>query len=833
VSIDQRNGLPALSKGGATAISSDFVFWAKDWSWAGLSAVFKVVGPYEYAITGNNQPLNFGLNGRVQKQSNQRLSWEFDLDATRTTPDVIGGGMDFKLDLANFGAELGEPELLPDNRGWTWGRAGRDRLEMRFDPPLSSVYFERGQRSDVRAFFYAGAVPQGHHHYVATLSLYGDMAIAPTTAERFGLGDNRTWATDILDSRKAPVDLSFLNAPEKPAGKHGFLRADGGKLIFQDGTGVRFWGTNLTAYALFATTRENVRLQAHRLSELGFNLVRFHHHDSSWVVPNIFGDKAATDTKNLSPAMLEKLDWWIKCLKDEGIYVWLDLEVGREFKPADGIDGFVELSKGGPVAGLRGYNYINASVQRAMQRFNENYLDHRNVFTGLSYKDDPAIAVLLLTNENDVTSHFGNFLLPDKNVPQHTALYMAQANAFAAKFGLAKDKTWRSWEPGPSKLFLNDLEHRFDVDMIDQLQKIGVKAPVVTTSSWGNEPLSSLPALLSGDLVDVHAYGGIGELEKNPSIAPTLVDWMAAAHVIGRPLAVTEWNVSPFPTPDRHSTPLYVAGAASLQGWDALMQFAYSQQPLAGRGAPSNWDAFNDPALVATLPAAALLYRRADVQEAKTTYVFAPTPDQLFSQSISPENSVALRTAAEQGKLLIAMPKTRELPWLEQSTIPTNARVITDSNHPLIDGNPTHLTSDTGEVDRNWELGVYTINTPRSQLATGWIGGKQITLSDVDVAVATPNASVAVQSLDDHSIGESHSIMISLGARSDPKWGNQMPFHSEPVEGQISIRAPKGLKLYRHEKNLELPQEMSTKFANGRYQIPLDKDLQSYWLFLK
>jgi hypothetical protein len=91
-----------------------------------------------------------------------------------------------------------------------------------------------------------------------------------------------------------------------------------------------------------------------------------------------------------------------------------------------------------------------------MQAFNEEYVGHRNRFNGLAYKDDPAIVTLLLTNENDVTHHFGNALLPDKNVPQHNALYMAQAHAFAAKFGLAGDKIWRSRERGPSKLFLND-----------------------------------------------------------------------------------------------------------------------------------------------------------------------------------------------------------------------------------------------------------------------------------------------------------------------------------------------------------------------------------------
>ncbi|MFX4967362.1 hypothetical protein ABTB98_19805, partial [Acinetobacter baumannii] len=82
------------------------------------------------------------------------------------------------------------------------------------------------------------------------------------------------------------------------------------------------------------------------------------------------------------------------------------------------------------------------------------------------------------------------------------------------------------------------------------------------------------------------------ELEKNPVYGANLVHWIAAAQVIGKPLSVTEWNVSPFPTPDRHSTPLYVAASADLQGWDALMQFAYTGLPLNDRGVPSNWHAF-------------------------------------------------------------------------------------------------------------------------------------------------------------------------------------------------------------------------------------------------
>jgi hypothetical protein len=643
-----------------------------------------------------------------------------------------------------------------------------------------------------------------------------------------------SWPTEILNWGKtpwnsAPVDLSFLNLPEKPAGKRGFLSAVKDRLVFEDGTTARFWGTNLTGLSLFGmNSQEDIRLQARRLSQLGFNLVRFHHHDSFFVNPNIFGEGGRPDSKILSEAMLRRLDWWIKSLKDEGIYVWLDLEVLRQLKPSDAIESFDELSKD-----LKGFNYVNVSIQQAMQRFNEEYLNHFNTFTGLRYKDDPAIAFMMLTNENDVTHHFANRLLPNQKHPRHNGHYMAKAHVFAEKHGLPKNEVWRSWIPGPSKLFLNDLEHRFDVDMIEHLRAIGVKVPIVTTSLWGEDPLNSLPALTTGDLIDVHSYGGTAELERNPLHSANMMHWIAAAHLVDRPLSVTEWNVTPFPVSDRHTIPLYIASSASLQGWDAMMQFAYSSRPVVDRGRPSNWHAFNDPALMATLPAAALLYRRHDVQEANTLYVFAPTEAQLFNRDISPENAVALRTAAEKGKLLIAMPRTKELPWLEQSRIPVGANVITDSEHAIIDSSAKESVSENGQLRRNWEQGIYTINTPRSEAAMGRIGGKSISLADVDIAISTPSATVAIQSIDGKSIGESGAILISLGARSVPKAATETPFYSEPVIGRLTIRARKGLKLYP-QRGTEMDETaIDAPYEDGRYQVTLDRTLGTYWLLLK
>lgn len=832
-SVDEKSGLPLLAKDGAAAMSPAYVYWGANWAWADMQTSFKVVEPFHYALAGKNKGLDFDLAAEIRKEGEHKLTWNFRLDARSAKPGVIGGGMVFKFDLANLAVEMGEPVILPDNRGWAWGREGGRRIEMRFEPALADVYFERGNKGELRAFFYKGSINPGVQGTTATLTLSGDIAIGPTLGERFGLANPTDWPQDNLDWKTSPVDLAFLNDADKPAGKRGFVKTAGDKLLFADGRPARFWGTNLSAYTLYGTPKEVVCQQAKRLAALGFNLVRLHHHDSPWVSPNIFGDaKIAKDTQRISAEMQDKINWWIKCLKDEGIYVWLDMHVQRAFKVGDGIYGFDEMSKGKDQADLKGYNYVNITIQQAMRRFAEAYLTHVNPYTGLAPKDDPAIAAMLITNENDITHHFGNALLPDKKVPDQSKLYMSEANVFADRYGLPRDKTWRAWEHGPSKLFLNDLEHRFDVEMIGHLRKLGVKVPIATTSTWGHNPLSSLPALTSGDVIDVHSYGGIGQLEKSPMLTDGLIHWIAAGHVVGKPLTVTEWNAEPFPTPDRHTLPLYVAGVAAHQGWDALMQYAYAQERLStGWSTASNWHAYNDPGLLATLPAAALLYRRGDVKEATTTYVFDPGMA-LYSQPISAGSSPALRTAIEKGKLLIAMPQTKELPWLQRSAVPASATVLRDPAQSLLPPGASEATTDTGELKRNWAKGIYTINAPRSQAAMGWIGGETIALADVEIKARTRNATVAVQSLDGAPIAQSKSLLISLGARAIPKEGNKTPFYVEPVEGDVAIRAPRGMKLYK-QGVMQQMKEIPASYKDGHYAIKLDDSLRTNWLFLR
>ena len=389
------------------------------------------------------------------------------------------------------------------------------------------------------------------------------------------------WFRDALRWDESPVDLSFLNAGDRPAGRHGFIKVAGDKLVFEDGTPARFWGTNLAGPVLFSTPHENVPRQARRIAQLGYNLVRIHQQDANWVRPNIFGNDAK-DTRHLDPRSLAALDYWIKCLEDEGIYIWLDMHYLREIKPADGVTvGRDEISRAKGI--MWGFNYVNPQLISLMQEFQHQYLSHVNMHTRVAYKDDPAIVGVLITNENDLSFHFGLQFLTDKKNPVHQRLFEREMGAFAETTGLAPNQIWRSWEPGPSKYWLCELEHRFNRTMIDQLRSDGVKVPIATTNLWGQNTLFSLPPLTDGDVIDVHTYGTAEALSTDPHRSANFLTWAASARVHGKPLVMSEWNV-PFPEVDRFTAPLYVASIAALQGWNAPLIYNYSQVALQAPG---------------------------------------------------------------------------------------------------------------------------------------------------------------------------------------------------------------------------------------------------------
>src|SRR5450755_1827766 len=98
-------------------------------------------------------------------------------------------------------------------------------------------------------------------------------ATAPKASlgERYGAEVSADWAPDTLPWDRWPIDVGFLNDGDRPAGRHGRVAARGDRLVFEDGTVARFWGTNVVAHALFHGERAQIARQAKRLAALGYN----------------------------------------------------------------------------------------------------------------------------------------------------------------------------------------------------------------------------------------------------------------------------------------------------------------------------------------------------------------------------------------------------------------------------------------------------------------------------------------------------------------------------------------------------------------------------------
>jgi hypothetical protein len=827
VAVTDSAGLSITHKGDHV-VTAKYLFWGSNWQWMASRWEVGTRSAAGLSFRGEVPRLKVRATGFITQPAANVLQYRYQVEAGEAFRDIMGGGLQFDLKLGSpTFSKCRDPILLKDNSGWEWPLADGQAVRVVFNPSVAKVFFERNQKSVVRALFLGSQIDPGTFTFSMTVTLPEGGRVAQAATERYGPVDTTHWYRGALRLDGAPVDLSTLN--DRPAGTHGFVQTQGGRLVFADGTPARFWGTNVAAYALFADKRQ-VKLHAHRLAQLGYNLVRLHHHDTtSWVRPTVL-DRAAGTSQQFDPMGLDGVDWWVKCLKDEGIYVWLDLHVGRQFKPGDSIEGIGEIEK--RQGDAKGFNYFNSRIQELMEQFNAAYLSRVNRYTGVAYKDEPAVMGMLLTNENDVTHHFGNLMLADKGNPIHRAHFLEQVRAFAQASGLPAGQVERTWEPGSAKLFLNDGEHRFNQRLLRSLRQLGVRVPVATTNYWGNEALFSLPALTDGDVIDVHSYGEGEALSTNPRYEANFLSRIGAAAVYGKPLTITEWSV-PFPSTDRFTAPLYLASIAALQGWDAPMIYNYAQVPLGGANRADPWSTYSDPTLAALMPAAALLYRAGHVRPARTTYCLQLDQHQLFDTRLDADTSAALRTLMEQSRVTIGLPAVPALPWLRPTSPGAGVRVVTNPDQDFVPAGQNSIESDTGELRRNWAEGIQTINTPKSQAASGWLGGREIRLRDTTLHVETPKATVVLTALDDKDLRESRSILITAVARAVAGPDGRLPFYSEPVTGTLTLQsAVSGLTLtpLSGDGRRLASSELAAKAGKYTVKLPIEGGTHWFWL---
>jgi hypothetical protein len=157
---------------------------------------------------------------------------------------------------------------------------------------------------------------------------------------------------------------------------------------------IRFFGTNLVADGAFPT-RSKAYFIAGRLRKLGFNLIRLHHLDNPWSIQSIF--EWGQDTRHLNTATLDRLENLISELKKNGVFIDVNLHVGRSFNILDGVPDADSIADYG-----KGVTQFDPQLIALQKEYARELLTHINPYTGLPLYNDPVMAMVEITNENSL-----------------------------------------------------------------------------------------------------------------------------------------------------------------------------------------------------------------------------------------------------------------------------------------------------------------------------------------------------------------------------------------------------------------------------------------------
>jgi hypothetical protein len=195
---------------------------------------------------------------------------------------------------------------------------------------------------------------------------------------------------------------------------------------------------------------------------------------------------------------------------------------------------------------------------------------------------------------------------------------------------------------------------------------------------------------------------------------------VAQYRFLDKPYIVTEFNEASPLTFGSETMPL-LAAYASLQDWDGFFCYAFNAGPW-DTGYVSDYFNFNqNPSRMATMPAAAAMFLRGDVQTPKTVSAARITHDQDVTNSawavITSNFGVPGMTMLQRPIGLSYTPVANNVPANEL-----------DLSKPIV--------SDTGEL--TWVAdsahGLVTVNTAKSKAVIGDISHAPYTLGNVVIA---------------------------------------------------------------------------------------------------
>ncbi len=225
---------------------------------------------------------------------------------------------------------------------------------------------------------------------------------------------------------------------DRPAGVHGFVRVADAHLVTDKGP-TRLWATNLCFKACFPDREQAERL-ASRLARFGINCVRMHHMDAK----DIWGKNPNKLT--IDPKQLDKLDYLIYQLKLHGIYTNINLHVSRWLDEAEGFPG--QSKRPHYDKGLGNFEPRMIELQKIYAR---DLLTHINPYTNTSYTNEPAVALVEISNEDALFTTWNQGELDELPDPYATT-FRKLWNSWLRKKYIDSQSTSKAWNVGRQPL---------------------------------------------------------------------------------------------------------------------------------------------------------------------------------------------------------------------------------------------------------------------------------------------------------------------------------------------------------------------------------------------
>jgi hypothetical protein len=261
------------------------------------------------------------------------------------------------------------------------------------------------------------------------------------------LAGSAAWAGEMAPFviPMAPNDASLAAMKPSP------IPVDGPRLVARDGHfmvgqgRVRIWGVNLCFEACFPAHSDAERIAA-RLAAGGVNGVRFHHMDTSSYPRGILEPK---DPLRLSAEAVDRLDYLLDQLARRGIWANVNLHVGRAASAALGLPK--PNTQYDKIVGIFTPALVDAQKEYARQ-----VLTHVNPYRKVRLADDPAVALVEITNEDSLFMWSAREDL--RNLPEYYAkVLQGRYNAWLkGRYGLTESLR-AAWSKGADPLGRNML----------------------------------------------------------------------------------------------------------------------------------------------------------------------------------------------------------------------------------------------------------------------------------------------------------------------------------------------------------------------------------------